>query len=156
MFQGTYKRISLTILLLIIVMYGVKKLIYYREGWQLYLEIHYSDKLQHKLPLQKIRHSNEKLLSLPPKEMVNGDKKQPNLLLGEIKQSRSKQQQLSPLLVKQSLLNLVKNQSKFYNYMEHLSPLQVEDLVRQLGVSNLTSRKSQEEFLKCGGMLTLR
>ena len=159
--QGTYKRIVLTAWLLTIVIYGLSKLAHHSEGWQLYLlqeEFHYSDKPQLKLPLEEVKYSNDKQPTLPPEEDVEkSDKKQPNLLSGEIKQS-SKQQYSPPLVVKidQFLLNLVKNQSKFYSYIKHLSSSQVEDLVRQLGVSSITSRKGQEEFLKCGGMLTLR
>ena len=139
MFQGTYRKILLTALLLTVVIYGLRKLSQYNTTFSLHKNLA-PEVNPNKLTEAQVNY-----------------KHQPNLLPGEVKQNNGKPQSANdPVKIDQFLLNLVKNQSKFYNYIEHLSPLQVEDLVRQLGVSNLTSRKSQEEFLKCGGMLTLR
>ena len=133
MFQGTYKKILLVVLLFAVVIYGLRKVAQYNTTFSLH------EKLALKVNLNQI------------------NRQQPNLQPGIVKQSNEKPQSLSNLIkIDQFTLNLVKNLSKFSAYLEHLSSLQVEDLVRQLGVSNLTSRKVQEEFLKCGGMLTLR
>ena len=167
MFQGTYRKVVLTVLLITIVIYGLSKLVQYNKEQQLPLldkDIYYSDK----------QRLNDQHINMSPGEVKVSFKYEPNLPTAEVEQSNEKQptlpggvknsdkkkhsSQSADNLVKidQMLVNLTKNQSKFYNYITHLSSSQVEDLVRQLGVSNLTSRKVQEQFLKCGGMLTLR
>jgi len=36
-------------------------------------------------------------------------------------------------------------------YIDNLSSLQSEDIIRSIGVSNLSSEKAQKQFLKCAG-----
>ena len=75
------------------------------------------------------------------------------------KQDSKKQQNSANQSVKidQDLLSLSKKKSKFKDYItKNLSSSQVEGLLQRMGVNNLTSRKAQNQFLTCGGMLTLR
>ena len=44
---------------------------------------------------------------------------------------------------------------KFKSYVKNLSSSQVNDVVKYMGVSGLTSRESQEQFLMCAGMKLL-
>ena len=150
MFQGTYPKILLTILLLTIVVYGLSKLAHYNTERQLFS--------LYKITLQKVTLNSNQQRNRSPGEIKVSYKHQPNLPPEKVKQSNKHSSQSAKNLVKidHFLLNLVKNQSEFDDYIKHLSSSQVEDLVRQLGVSSITSRKGQEEFLKCDGILTLR
>ena len=60
------------------------------------------------------------------------------------------------LHVYQHLVDLSYSQTRFCKYVRTLSSLQIKDVLRQMGVSNLTARKSQEKFLRCTGIRLLR
>ena len=60
------------------------------------------------------------------------------------------------LRVYQHLVDLSYSQTKFHKYVRSLSSSQIEDVIRQMRVSNLTLRKSQENFLRCTGIKLLR
>ena len=44
---------------------------------------------------------------------------------------------------------------KLKAYLHNLSPLQTKDVMKQMGVSNLTSKTSQQQFLNCSGIAIL-
>ena len=125
------------ILSLIIVIYGLRKLIHYNIEQDLLLvhkTVYHADKIE------KQSTSLPEVTSLP-----------------KVKQVNNKQQHNSNFVkIDDFLLNLVKNGSIFKDYVGNLSSPQVESLVKQIEVSNLTSRKVQEEFLACGGISILR
>ena len=124
---------------------------------------------QPNLSLSKVKQNT--LMLLPPKvDKQNNEPgkirqiktKQPNSPSGEVKHDE-KQQYLQTIpnsntvKVVRHLINL--NDSahdvKFKSYVKNLSSSQVNDVVKYMGVGGLTSRKSQEQFLKCAGMKLL-
>lgn len=60
------------------------------------------------------------------------------------------------LHVYQHLVDLSYSQTKFHKYVRTLSSSQIKDVLGQMEVSNLTTRKSQENFLQCTGIRLLR
>ena len=60
------------------------------------------------------------------------------------------------LHIYQQLVDLSYSQTKFHKYVGTLLSSQLEDIIRQMGVSNLIARKSQEKFLQCTGIRLLR
>ena len=52
----------------------------------------------------------------------------------------------------QHLVDLSYSQAKFHAYVQSLSSSQVTDVIKWIGVNNLTMRKSQENFLRCAGI----
>ena len=62
----------------------------------------------------------------------------------------------SILEVYQHLVDLSYAQSKFIKYVDSLSVSQVAGVIKKFGVDNLTTRKSQNKFLKCTGITLLR
>ena len=141
------------------------------------------DKQQSKLATKKVEQKQSALLPKDkqgseqqqnPPQLVNQpaiiDKQQSKLPATNVEQKQStllpkdkqdsKQQQnsaIQPVKIDQVLVSLSKKDSKFKNYItKNLSSSQVEDLLQQMGVNNLTSRKAQNQFLQCGGMLILR
>ena len=104
-------------------------------------------------PTEKAKQDDKKQSTPPPTEKAKqDDKKQPT--------SPPKQQPTSPVdtslksdseFVKFSLA-----QSNFGTYVDHLPASQVERLVRLMGVTNLNTRRAQQEYLKCAGIFTLR
>ena len=56
----------------------------------------------------------------------------------------------------QHLVDLSYAQTKFNKYVDSLSASQVSAVIKQMGVGNLTTRKSQNKFLKCTGIRLLR
>ena len=172
MFQRMYQKVAVQILLLIIVIYGLIKLFHRNHGEQLYMftgQFYYKDKHQPNLPSEVFKDSNElwqglkseydlsdKQRSNSTSEKVqDNDEKQPNLLHREINHN-DKQQLILPPEFDWHLVNLSDNQPKFNQYTETLSAFQTEDLVRQMGISNLTSVKARKQFLQCTGIFLLR
>ena len=102
----------------------------------------------------------------PVNQPAKVDKKQSNFPTKKLEQKQSTDKQGSkqkknsenqPVKIDQVLLSLSKKDSKFKDYItKNLSSSQIEGLLQQMGVNNLTSRKAQNQFLTCGGMLTLR
>ena len=101
----------------------------------------------------------EKIYKRQSKLQTKRVEQKQSTLLPKDKQD-SKQQQnsaIQPVKINQVLVSLSEKDSIFKNYIaKNLSSSQVEDLLQQMGVNNLTSRKAQNQFLQCGGMLTLR
>ena len=56
----------------------------------------------------------------------------------------------------QHLIELAYNKAKFINYVNKLSSPQLEDLLKQMGISNLTSKRAQIGFIDCAGMFLLQ
>ena len=54
-----------------------------------------------------------------------------------------------------SVLTLRRSRPRFKAYLHSLSPLQTRGVIRQLGVGNLTSEISKEQFLNCSGIAIL-
>ena len=173
MFHRRYQKVAIRILilLLIIVIYGLIKLFHYSNEGQLYIlngQFYYSDKHQPNLPSGVLKYSNETRQGLKYKFDLNdkqpnstsekvqdNDEKQPNLLLHrEVKYNDIQQLNLRPKL-DWHLVHLSDNQTKFNEYIENLSASQTEDLVRQMGISNLTSAKARKQFLQCTGFFLL-
>lgn len=126
MFQMVYLKIVLIALLFILVIYA---LILINEQQPLLFceDISHSDKKQQvDLSAGKIKHSDEQLQHLSHGE---------NNILS----------------IFQHLVDLSYNQAKFHAYIQRLSPSQIAGVVRYMGMSNLTLRKSQEKFLQCSG-----
>ena len=202
MFHKTYQRIILVVLLLIIVIYGLRKLIHYDKGQDLPLvlgtvygtdkiekqstslpvpevkhdkgqdlplvheTVYHTDKIEKQstsLPVPEVKHDKGQDLPLVHETVYHTDKiekQSTSLPVSEVRKVNIKRQQnsISNSFVKidSFLLNLIKNGSKFKNYVSNLSSPQVESLIKQIEVSNLTSRKAQEEFLVCGGISIFR
>ena len=119
----------------------------------------------------EVKQSDKKKVSIPPEE----DKQNQKGLISGNRQCKTKQLSLPPPAgeehsdekqqylpqavtnkIVQHLVNLVGNVSKFSSYVKNLTSSQVKDIVRHIGVSNLTSRISQEQFLECPGMALLK
>ena len=104
-------------------------------------------------PTEKAKQDDKKQPTSPPTvKAKQDDKKQPT--------SPPKQQPIAPVdtslksdseFVKFSLA-----QSNFGTYVDHLPASQVERLVKLMGVTNLNTRRTQQEYLKCAGIFTLR
>ena len=169
MFQRRYQKVAIRILilLLIIVIYGLIKLFHYNDEGQLYIlngQCYYSDKHQPNLPSGVLKYSNETQQGLKSDTDLNdkqqpnsmsekvqdNDEEQPNLLHREVKYN-DKQQLILPPKFDWHLVHLSDNQTKLNEYIENLSASQTEDLVRQMGISNLTSAKARKQFLQCTG-----
>ena len=163
MFHGTYQKIALLgILGCVVLIYALSS--YHSKGQRILLlheQLYYSDK--------------QKLDDLSFKQ--NDDGQQPNSLHVEVDNVKvdnvevdnvevdstvEQQHTASPTVthmvkIDRPLLNLAENQIEFDKFVDNLLPSQVKDLVTQIaGENNLTTRKAQEEFLKCAGILTLR
>ena len=171
MFQRTYQKVAIQILLLIIVIYGLIKLFHYNDEGKLYIlngQFYYSDKHQPNLPSGVLKYSNETQQGLKSdtdlsdkqpnsisEKVQDNDEKQPNLLHREVNYN-DKQQLILPPEFDWHLVHLSDNQTKFKQYTETLSASQIKDLDRQMGISNLTSAKAQKQFLQCTGLFLLR
>ena len=104
-------------------------------------------------PTQKAKQDDKKQPNSSPTEKAKqGDKKQPT--------TPPKQPPTAPVdttlksdseFVKFSLA-----QTNFGTYVDHLPASEVERLVRLMGVTNLNNRRTQQEYLKCAGIFTLR
>ena len=147
MLHGTYQKIAVVgIVVCLLLIYALSRHKKGHEGiFLLHEQVYYNDKQKLDLPFKQ------------------NDEQQSNLQHGEVNTTTDKQQDTtSPAVthivkIDRSLLNLAKNQTQFDKFVDNLSPSQVEDLVAQIvGENNLTTRKAQEEFLKCAGILTLR
>ena len=92
-----------------------------------------------------------------PRNINQIDKTQPP---GNINQGDKKQQSLPAVTDNpiKGLLNLVgTNNGGMYNsYLKKLSASQINSVIDQLGVTNLTLQKSQIKFLSCGGKRLLK
>ena len=129
-------------------------------------EIKYSSTVNTQRPdlsLSEVKQNDKNTAVLPPKVVYKQDNEP-----GEIQQSTTKQPNSPPGEVKheeqptvpttaeivQHLVNLT-DDAKFTSYVKNLSSSQVNDVVKYMGVSDLTSRESQEQFLICAGMKLL-
>ena len=56
----------------------------------------------------------------------------------------------------QHVIELAYNQANFINYVHQLPSSQLEALVKQMGISNLTSQRAQIGFTDCAGMFLLQ
>ena len=126
-----------------------------------------SNNQQSVLSTEQKQVSNQQQNSKQPvNQPAKVDKKQSNFSTTKLEQKQSTDKQGSkqkknsenqPVKIDQVLLNLSKKDSKFKDYItKNLSSSQIEGLLQQMGVNNLTSREAQNQFLTCGGMLTLR
>ena len=100
-------------------------------------------------------HSSKQQLNTTPKDIQASDEKQTNSLHGKVNYN-DKQLTLRPNVI-QHLKELAYNQKNFQNYVrQQLSSSDLEDVVRQMGISNLTSTQAQIGFIDCAGMFLLR
>ena len=149
MFHGTYQKIGvLGILVCVVLIYMSCQLIRHNSGQKIFFvheQLDYNDKPQLDLPFKQ---NNERQPNLPSSEVDSTDRQQPTISHVPVTHI---------VQIDRHLLDLAKNQTQFDKYVHNLSPSQVEDLLLQIvGENNLTTRKAQEEFLKCAGILTLR
>ena len=112
--------------------------------------------------------NNKHLLNLQSKSIVNQSEENRELeefkqsdrnqLPGVVNQYYNNQQQLSLPVMSNPVEQLVKSIDSYrkYNYCLGKLSSQLESVLNQLGVTNLTSQNSQKRFLSCGGKSLLR
>ena len=160
MFRRSRYKIILGVLLFTIVIYGFGLI---------YEELYYIHKQQSNEEVKQNADKNTSML-LPPKvdKQLQNTKteqiktKQSNSPPGEVEHDEKQQylqttQKGNTVKTVQHLINLNDNTHdvKFKSYVKILSSSQVNDVVKYMGVSDLISRKSQEQFLNCAGMKLL-
>ena len=167
MFQRTYQKKAVQVLLLIVVIYVLIKLLHHTDVEQIYMfngQFFYSDRHQRSL----FKYNNETLQGLTF-ELDLGDKQQPKLPSKKIQDTDEKQRSLLHRKVNCNdqqqiilppefdwhLVQLSDNKTKFNKYVQSLSAFRVKDLIRQMGISNLTLIKAQKQFLQCTGFFLL-
>lgn len=101
--------------------------------------------------LSIFHYDDEQYVYLPPdyvywstKQVDYGNKIQENLSPKE-----------TDVMKVNKLLSLVDNVTEFHDYLQTLMPSQIENVIKQMGVSNLT-RDAQKQFLECAGIALLK
>ena len=149
-----YKKLVLAIgvLILIVVIYVLS---YHNEEKPPNLTSEVLKNNQEKrLLLTSKEHSSKQQLNTTPEDVQASDEKQTKSLHGKVNYN-DKQLALRPNVI-QHLKELAYNQKHFKNYVRQLSSSDLEDVVRQMRISNLTSTKAQIGFIDCAGMFLLR
>ena len=145
MFSGLHQKI-----ILVVIIVSLLAII------ELYL-INNDDK--HNLPpsekydkMQLLQHKEVSIKKEPVEKVNQNNRGQPPINQGDSKEQNLRDVTSNPV---QQLVKLVNN--KAYNsYVTSLSSLQTESILKQMGVSNLTLKRSQVNFLLCGGKPILK
>ena len=161
MVKGFYQMrvILLLLAILLLLVHGFSKSVHYtyyvkeQPTHRIDEPSYYSDKDQPNSISEVLECNHEKQLLLTSEEHNN--KQQLNLTSEKV-QLCDKQQIILPHEFNQHLIKLAYNKTEYRNYVKKLSSVQLDDLVRQMGISNLTSTLAQKAFINCAGMFLLR